>query len=299
MKYFHPKKWLRLTKEQISDYWNNYVLPDKIYLKKQYKRIFGKELNLKNPKTYNEKIQWLKLYDRNPLYPKLADKFEVKKYVAKIIGEQHVIPTYGVWEKFDDINFDILPNQFVLKSTHDSASVVICQDKSKFDILAAKKRLTAALKVNYYHYENRQWVYKDIKPRIIAEKFMVDESGTELKDYKFFCFDGVFKSLFIATDRPHDTKFDFYDRDFNLLHFTNGHPMSGLNRQKPENFEEMVRIAEKLSQNIPHVRVDLYSINGDIYFGEMTFYHWGGMMPFVPEEWDYKFGEWIKLPENK
>ncbi len=299
MKYFHPKKWFRLTKQAIVDYWNNYILSDKIYLKKQYRKIFGKKLDIENPTTYNEKIQWLKLYDRSPLYPKLADKFEVKEYVRNKVGEKHIIPTLGVWESFEDIDFSKLPNQFVLKCTHDSASVVICQDKSKFDLSAANKKLSHALKVNYYHYENRQWVYKDIKPRIIAEKFMVDESGTELKDYKFFCFDGVFRSLFIATDRPHDTKFDFYDRDFNLLPFTNGHPMSGIDRKKPENFDEMVQIAEKLSENIPHVRVDLYSINGVIYFGEMTFYHWGGMMPFEPEEWDYKFGSWIQLPEKK
>ncbi len=299
MKYFHPKKWFRLVNESVMSFFLNYILTDKAYLKYQYKKVFGKQLDLKNPQTYNEKMQWLKLYDRNPKYHILADKHAVKQFVTDTIGKEYVIETYGVWKKFDDIDFNSLPNEFVLKCTHDSASTVICKDKKSFDFASARKKLSTALKVDYYHYENRQWAYKDIEPQIIAEKYMVDESGTELKDYKFFCFDGKFKTMFIATDRPHDTKFDFYDIDFNLLPFTNGHPHSGLNRSKPDNYDKMIQLAEKLSENIPHVRVDFYSINGNIYFGEMTLYHWGGMMPFEPEEWDYTFGSWIKLPKTK
>lgn len=298
MKYFHPKKWFRILKGKINNFFLNYILTDKAYLKFQYKKIFGKNLDLKNPKTFNEKIQWLKLYDRNPKYHILADKYAVKKFITETIGAEFVIETYGVWKKFDDINFDLLPNEFVLKCTHDSASTVICKDKKSFDFVSARKKLSEALKVDYYHYENRQWAYKDIEPQIIAEKFMVDESGTELKDYKFFCFDGKFKTMFIASDRTNHTKFDFYDIDFNLLPFTNGHPQSGLNRSKPDNYEKMISLAEKLSKDIPHVRVDFYNINGNIYFGEMTLYHWGGMMPFEPEEWDYTFGSWIKLPNK-
>ncbi len=261
----------------------------------------GKKLDLKDPKTFNEKLQWLKLYDRNPEYTKMVDKYEVKKYVADIIGEEYIIPTLGVWDKFEDIDFAALPDQFVLKCTHDSGGLVICRDKSKLDIEEAKKKITSSLKTNYY-YQGREWQYKRVKPCIIAEKYMVDESGYELKDYKFFAFDGKSRAMFIASDRNtpgEETKFDFYDMDFNLLPFTNGHPNSGKSIQKPETFDKMRELSEKLSKGIPQLRVDFYDVNGHIYFGELTFYHWGGMMPFDPEEWDHKFGEWIKLPEKR
>jgi hypothetical protein len=254
-----------------------------------------KKLDLKNPKTYSAKLQWLKLYDRRPEYSAMVDKAEAKKVVANLIGEQYIIPTLGIWEKFDDIDFDELPDQFVLKVTHDSGGVIICKDKSKLDIAAARKEINFSLKHNYFAY-GREWPYKNLKPRIIAEQLMVDESGEELKDNKFFCFDGEPKAMFIATDRPHDTRFDFFDMDFNHLPFTNGHENATKKIHKPQNFELMIELASKLSKGIPQVRVDLYSINGNVYFGELTFFHWGGMVPFVPEEWDYTFGSWINLP---
>ncbi|MBQ7410444.1 MAG: glycosyl transferase [Clostridia bacterium] len=276
------------------------VEKDKKYLKILYKFIMKKECDFDSPKTYNEKLQYLKLYNRNPLYTKLVDKFEVKEYVKKIIGEEYIIPTLGVWDSFDEINFEELPEQFVLKCTHDSGGLVIVTDKSKFDKKKAKRKIEHCLKRNYF-YNNREWPYKDIKPRIIAEKYMVDESGYELKDYKFFCFDGKAKSMFIATDRSADTEtcFDFYDMDFNHLPFTNGHPNATKLINKPDKFEEMIKISELLSKDLIHARVDLYNINGKIYFGEITFFHWSGLVPFVPEEWDYKFGEWIQLPKEK
>ena len=270
------------------------ILPDALYLRLKFFQRMKKFLNLKTPQTYNEKLQWLKLHDRKPEYTKMVDKYEVRKYIADTIGEEYLIPLLGVWDSFDEIDFDSLPEQFVLKCTHDSGGLVICKDKSKLDINAAEKKINKSLKTNYY-WHGREWPYKNVKPRIVAEKFMVDESGTELKDYKFFCFDGEPKFLFIATDRPHDTKFDFYDIDFNHLPFTNGHPNADKEIKKPAGFDKMVEIARKLSKGIPHIRIDLYDINGEIYFGEITFFHWSGFTPFEPEEWDYKLGEYIKL----
>lgn len=259
----------------------------------------GKKLNLKNPKSFNEKLQWLKLYNRKPEYSRMVDKYEAKKYVADIIGEEHIIPTIGLYDRVEEIPWDSLPNQFVLKCTHDSGGIVVCKNKSKLDIKKAKKKLANGLSKSYF-YQNREWPYKNVKPRIICEEYKVDESGYELKDYKWFCFDGQVKALYIASDRgseSEETKFDFYDDNFNHLPFTNGHPNATIYPRKPRGFGKMKELASKLSAGIPHVRVDFYDINGQIYFGEMTFFHMSGMMPFDPEEWDYKFGEWIKLPD--
>lgn len=275
-----------------------YVFSDKTYLKIRYRLIMKKRLNLKNPKTYNEKLQWLKLYDHNPKYTEMVDKYAVKKYVADLIGEEYIIPTLGVWDSFDEIDFGALPDRFVLKCTHDSGGLVICDDKDKLDIESARAKIERSLKRNYY-YHGREWPYKNVKPRIIAEQYMEDEKTNELRDYKFFAFDGEVKALFIATDRQkvgEETKFDFFDENFNHLDFTNGHPNADVLPQKPEKFEEMKILASKLSKGIPHVRVDFYEVNGRIYFGELTFSHWSGMVPFEPEEWDYTFGSWIKLP---
>ena len=270
------------------------LLPDKTYIKFKYYSRFKKFPNLKKPKTFNEKLQWLKLYDRNPEYTKMVDKYEVRKYIAEKIGEEYLIPLIGVWTSFDEIDFDCLPEQFVLKCTHNSGGLVICKDKSKLDIEKTRKRINGSLKNNYY-WSGREWPYKKVKPRIIAEKYMVDESGTELKDYKFFCFDGEPKVMFIATDRPHDTRFDFFDMEFNHLPFTNGHPNADRELKKPDGFQEMIELAKSLSKGIKQSRIDFYDINGKVYFGEITFFHWSGLTPFEPEEWDYTLGEYIKL----
>lgn len=273
------------------------VLPDKQYLCARYYFTFHERLNLKTPQTYNEKLQWMKLYDRNPLYTTLVDKYKVKKYVEDIIGKEHIIPTKGIWDSFDDINLDILPEQFVLKCTHDSGSVILCKDKSKFDEKAAKKHFEKYLKHDSF-LGGREWAYKDVKPRIIAESLMVDDSGVGLKDYKFFCFCGQVKALFIATDRGiqgKDVKFDFFDENFKHLPFTQGHQQAAVTPSMPENFEGMKKLAKKLSAGLRHVRIDLYNIKGKIYFGEMTFYHHCGFVPFDPMEWDYTFGSWIKI----
>lgn len=277
------------------------IIPDKFFINLKFKRFFGRFVNFNNPQTYNEKLQWLKLYNRDPLYNVLVDKYRVKKYVEEKIGSQYVIPCLGVWNHFDEIDFDSLPEQFVLKTNHDCGGVVICKDKSSFDFKAAKKKLEHHLKNNYY-WEHREWPYKDVKRVIFAEKYMVDESGYELKDYKWFCFDGEPRFLFIAQDRynvEEDTKFDFYDMEFNLMPFTNGHPNSGVKREIPIGFDKMKTLAAKLSEGMPHVRVDFYNINGKIYFGEMTFFHMSGFVKFEPEEWDYKLGSYIRLPVKK
>ena len=272
---------------------------DKRYLKLLFPMSVGYKLDLKAPKTYNQKLQWLKLYDRRPEYTQMVDKVEAKKYVASIIGEEHIIPTLAVYDSVEDINFDALPIQFVLKCTHDSGGIVVCTDKSKLNKKQALSILRHGISRNYY-YHNREWPYKNVKPRIIAEKYMEDESG-ELKDYKFFCFNGEPKAMFIASDRfdkNQETKFDFFDMDFNHLPFTNGHPNSSKIIKKPEGFNEMKELATKLSKGIPHVRIDFYDIKGKIYFGEITFFHWSGMKPFEPIEWDSIFGSWIVLPQN-
>lgn len=275
-------------------------MSDKTYLKIAYRARMHKKLNLDNPRTFNEKLQWMKLYDRNPLYTKLVDKYEVKPIVEQKIGREYIIPTLGIWEKFEDVDFDVLPNQFVLKCTHDSGGLIVVKDKSKLDFQKAKKKINQCLAHSFF-WGMREWPYKNVKPRIIAETYMEDEKTGELRDYKFFCFNGDVKALFIASDRMREgeeTKFDFFDENFNHLPFQNGHPNAITVPEKPICFEEMKRIAAKLSVGLPHVRIDLYEVNGKVYFGEMTFFHWSGMTPFTPEEWDYKFGDWVVLPQK-
>ena len=271
-------------------------IPDDIYLKKEFKVRMGNELNLNNPQTFNEKIQWLKLYDRHPEYTMMVDKYAAKQYVASKIGDDYIIPTLGVWTKFDDIDFDKLPNQFVLKCTHDSGGLVICKDKSTLDITAAKRKIEHCLKRKYY-YIHREWPYKNVKPRIIAEKFMVDESG-ELRDYKFYCFNGEPKVFLVASERfsGHRTYFDYFDMEGNHLPFTQGGMNNPVTPELPSTFEEMKQVAMKLSHGLPHVRIDLYSVDGKVFFGEFTFFDSSGFEKFTPREWDNVFGNWLNLP---
>lgn len=274
------------------------IYPDAWFLKTMFKLNLGYELDLKNPQTYNAKLQWLKLYDRKKEYSIMVDKVEAKKYVTNLIGEEYIIPTLGVYNNVEDIDFEKLPQQFVLKCTHDSGGIVVCRDKTKLNINDAKKKLSKGLNRSYY-YQNREWPYLNVTPRIIAEQYMEDRETGELRDYKFFCFNGEVKALFIASDRFTDgeeTKFDFFDADFNHLPFTNGHPNANVLPKKPIQFELMKELAAKLSKNIPQVRIDFYEVGGNVYFGEITFFHWSGLTPFEPIEWDYTFGSWITLP---
>lgn len=274
------------------------MLPPKAFVITKYYLYNHKWLNLNTPQTYNEKLNWLKLYYHNPLYTTLVDKLLVKEYVAEKIGREHIIPTLGHWDSFDEIDFDKLPNQFVLNTNHDSGGIVICKDKATFDKKAAKKKLMKSLKHDYYRF-SKEWPYKNVKRQILAEQYMEDESGFELKDYKWFCFDGDPKALFIGSDRQVkevETKFDFFDADFKHLPIVNGHPNAILPISKPNGFEKMKELARILSNGLPHVRIDFYDVNGQIYFGEMTFYHNSGFSVFEPDSWDKTFGSWIKLP---
>ena len=275
---------------------------DRKWLETVFPLIMGYDLNLDNPKTYNEKLQWLKLYDRNPLYTKLVDKYEVKEYIANIIGKEHIIPTIGVWNNENDIDFDSLPQRFVLKCTHDSGGVIICTDKSKLDIQETKKKLHNGLKRDYF-YVNREWPYKNVPHRIIAEEFMEDKSQDAgqmegLRDYKFFCFNGEPKMVYVGSARLGGSHIDHFDMDFNLLPFERHFGHAKETPQRPRMFEEMKSIAKTLCQGFAHVRVDLYTINNQIYFGELTFHPGAGFREFRPIDWDYKIGEWLKLPEK-
>lgn len=298
---YHKSKTFSVIYRMASDIKTRHYMnmPDEEFIKRKFKENTGKELNLEYPQTFNEKIQWLKLYNHDPLYTTLVDKYAVKQYVANKIGNEHVIPVVGgPWRSANEIVFSKLPDQFVLKCNHDCGSIVICTDKTKLKTQAVKAKLNSALKKNYY-YVGREWPYKNVRPCIFAEKYMVDESGYELKDYKFFCFNGEPKCMFIASDRmdnTEETKFDFFDMDFVHLPFTNGHPNATVCPNKPVFFDEMKQAAKMLSKGIPHVRVDFYEDTSNFYFGEMTFYHWGGCMPFQPLEWDRKLGDWIQLP---
>lgn len=285
--------------ETIEYHKRHFVNPEK-YIFGVFRKRMGCELNLEHPKTFSEKLQWMKLYDHNPLYTQLVDKYEVKQYVKDKIGEQYIIPTLGCWDSVEDIDFDGLPNQFVLKCTHDSGGLVICKDKKQLDVKKAKKKLKKSLRRNFY-YMGFEWPYKNVKPRIIAEQYMEDSKTQELRDYKFFCFDGVVKAMFIATERQkegEDVKFDFFDADFNHLPFKQGHENAAVTPAKPKCYEEMKKQASVLSKGLPQVRVDFYEVDGRVYFGEMTFFHHGGWTRFEPEEWDSTFGQWIVLPSK-
>lgn len=275
-------------------------LPDELYLKIFFRLILNKTLDLENPKTFNEKIQWLKLYDRKPEYTQMVCKYEAKEYIKRILGEEYIIPTLGVWNNVDEIDFDSLPDQFVLKCTHDSGGVVICKDKSRLDIKAVKRKLRKCLRHDYYA-TSKEWPYKNIKRRIIAEKYMVDESGYELKDYKLFCFNGKVKCLKVDFDRTinhHHT--NYYDVDWNILEFgsTKYTPDYSKATTPPPTLDSMITIAEKISKDLPFVRVDLYSIYDKVYFGEITFYHASGFGKLTSEEWEHKLGSWIELPKK-
>lgn len=275
-------------------------IDDKTFLELLYKKKFKKPLDLDNPKTFNEKLQWLKLYDRQDIYTTMVDKYEVKKYVAGIIGEEYIIPTLGVWDKFECIDFKMLPNQFVLKCTHDSGGIYICKDISEFNYKAAKKKINKYLRRKYF-YGGREWPYKNVKPRIIAEKYMEDKNKKDLKDYKFMCFNGKVKCSFVCSNRNSgkELNVDFFDLDWNKMPFERHYKNSKEDISKPLNYKLMISLAEKLAVGIPFIRVDFYEINGKVYFGELTFYPGSGFEEFNPPEYDKILGDWIELPYNK
>lgn len=285
--------------ERANDKGFFHWLPDKYCLYLLYWARLGKRLNLNNPQTFNEKLQWLKLYNRRPEFTRMVDKYEAKKYVADIIGEEHIIPTLGVWERFEDIDFDALPDQFVLKCTHDSGGLVVVRDKTMLDVIAAKVKINQSLKENYYLH-GREWPYKYVKPRIIAEKYMEEQNVRGLCDYKFYCFSGEPRYLYVSEGlENHATaKISFLTLDWNFAEFGRSDflPFTEL-PLKPQAFDKMVEFARKLSAGHSFLRVDLYDIMGEVYFSELTFTPAGGYMPFDPESWDLKLGELIDLQQ--
>ncbi|WP_258831557.1 ATP-grasp fold amidoligase family protein [Peribacillus frigoritolerans] len=277
------------------------LIPDAYFLKIPYKIRTGKKLDLKNPVSFNEKIQWLKINNRNPKYTNMVDKYEVRKYISNTIGEEYLNPLLGVWDKFEDINFEALPNQFVLKCTHDSGRLLICKDKSKFNLAEAKKKINNSLKQNYY-YSGREWPYKNVKPRIICEKYMEQDDGDELRDYRFFCFNGEPK--FIAVDfsitNKKKTRRNLYDLNWNLMDGEISYPKElSLRVEKPDKLDLMIALSRKVSKDIPHARVDFYYINQKIIFGEITFFHQSGMGKIRPIEFEEQMGNWLKLPQKR
>lgn len=277
------------------------ALPDKIYVRLKYRAFLHKKIDLQTPFTFNEKLQWLKLYDRNPLYTTLVDKYAVRQYIKEKIGEEYLIPLIGgPWKSVDEIPFDTLPNQFVLKTTHDSGGVVICNDKKNFDVDAAKRKLHKSLKNNFY-YSGREWPYKNVPPQIIAEQYL-ENNGKGLIDYKFFCFDGIVKFLYVSQGlENHETaQISFVDLEWKEEAFKRKDYKAFQNLpDKPSRFHDMLEIASKLCQGFSFIRVDLYEVNNKIYFSELTLYPCSGFLPFEPDEYDAIIGDMLHLPEKK
>ena len=274
-------------------------MSDEAYIRLLYRAEFREKLDLDHPETFNQKMQWLKLYDRNPVYPEMVDKYKAKSYVSDRIGSEYIIPAFGVWDSFDEIDFDRLPNQFVLKCTHDSGGVLICRDKNRFDIAQARKKMNYFLKHDYYHF-GREWPYKNIHPRILAEQYMEDEAAGELRDYKFLCFGGKVKCFKIDFDRFSGHHANYYDPDGRLLDIgiVNNPPVFDRELHMPTDIEKMKEIAEKLTEGLPFCRADLYEVNGRIYFGELTFYPASGFAKYTTRDADMELGSWIPLPDK-
>lgn len=274
-----------------------HIFSDENYIKLLYKLQFKRRINLKKPKTYNEKLQWLKLHDRKDIYTSMVDKYEVKKYVSDVIGKDYIIPTLGIYDKWEEIDLKQLPKQFVIKCTHygGNKGISIIKDKDKTDFSNIKVNISKTLKKNLY-YSGREWPYKNVKPRIIIEKYMVDSKMAEMRDYKFYCFNGKVKLWFVCSDRNDEVKFTFFDRDGKFLDIKQCGALNDKNIEKPINLSKMIELAEKLSKDIIQVRVDFYEIDGKVYFSELTFFDTSGFGKFEPEYWDTKIGDMLKLP---
>lgn len=276
------------------------ILPDKAYLSLIYAIRMKKIMHWHSPKSFSEKLQWIKVYDHNPLYIQLVDKCEMKKYVDQVIGPGHTVPTLGIWDSVDEIDFSKLPERFVIKGTHDSGSVIVCKDRKTFDENSALSKLQDSLNTNLY-YLSREWPYKHVPHRIIAEEYIESKDKSPLTEYKLFCFDGEVKIVLVCKGLAHTTKRtnDFCDVNLNRYPFTSLLPNSEGKLTKPDNYDELLRYASELSKGFPEVRVDAYVFDGKIYFGELTFFHNSGLRRYEPDEWDYKIGEWVKLPEKR
>lgn len=306
------KKYIRAIPKYLSDPDYRFLInaglgmydnmPDEQYLGRKFKSCMGKPLNLEAPKTFNEKLQWLKLYDRKPEYTVMVDKYKVREYIKEKLGEEYLIPLFGVWDDPDEIEFDSLPDRFVLKCNHNSGlGMFICKDKSKLtsrDIKRIRKNLARGLAQDYY-LTGREWPYKGVSRKIVCEKYMEDASTSELRDYKIYTFNGQAKLCMINQERGIHTRADYFDKDFNRLDFTWGYDHADALPEKPKNYEMMYRLAGKLAIGTAELRVDFYEVNGQVYFGELTFFDGSGFDKIEPVEWDYKLGEWVDLPMDK
>ena len=273
------------------------LIPDSIYVRLKYRKAFGQWPDLKNPRTFNEKLTWLKLKDHNPLYTRMVDKYEAKRYVADIIGEEYIVPTYGIWDRAEDIDFDSLPDKFVLKATHDSGRVIICRDKSTPDKKNAIREMRKSLRRNFYAV-TREWPYKNVKPRIIAEKLLEVTDDGEIADYKVHDFNGVPKVILVCRDRFRETGLteDFFDTEWKHLSVRRpGHPNAPVLEDKPAKLSKMLELSEKLSKGYPFMRTDFYCVDGKVYFGEITLYPASASVPFIPQTFDELFGAELNI----
>ena len=277
--------------EEVRNYYYHYMVNYHYisFLKYRFKKILGYELNLENPQTFNEKIQWLKCYYRDPLMGVCADKVAVREFIKEIIGEEYLTPIYGVYNTPEEINFNLLPDSFVLKTNHASGQVIVCKDKSKIDFQKIKQQLNKWLRYNYY-YLSGEWVYRNIKPKVICEKLL----GSSVNDYKFYCFNGEPQILLVCSERANGVKMNHYDMQLEELELHRNEKECG-KPQLPKNFELMKSMVRLLANSFPFVRVDLYEVEGKIYFGEMTFFPASGTAKYEPIEWDYKLGEMLNL----
>ena len=289
------KSLKRFFKRTLFRLYGSRLISDKVAVKSQFKLSLKRKLDLKNPKTFNEKLNWMKLYYRKPLLTTMVDKYEVKKCVSDLIGEEYVVPLIGAFNKWNEIDFTKLKAPFVLKTTNSSGVVFVVRDIEKFDFKTAKKRINKSLRTNY-SYSCREWPYKNIKPRIIVEECLKDNKEENLPVYKFFCFDGEpFIVQTIKNDKTSYETIDYFDMDWNLLKLKQNFENSERPLDKPNNFEQMKELAAKLSKGQPFVRVDLYSVNGRVYFSEFTFFSDAGYERFYPDKWDLILGEKINL----
>lgn len=296
-----PRVFLKALFDDLNEKGLLHWLGDVSFSKLAYWLRFGKQLNLKSPQTFNEKIQWLKLYDHRQEYINMVDKLAMKSVVTEKVGPEFTVPTLGTWEKVDEIGWESLPRQFVIKWNHDSGSIVICKDKDTFDREAAIRKLRYGENFNGYWY-GREWPYKGVKPKLLAEPYLEDSVTKELRDYKVFSFNGKVKLLLVASDRQkkgESVKFDYFDTEGNHLNIVNDHPQAQVPPALPESFKLMIELTEKISVGYPHLRVDFYEVNGKVYIGEFTLYHGSGLMSFKPDEWNEIMGSWITLPERR
>ncbi len=273
------------------------AMDDAEYLKKMFRAMTGSNLDLNNPKTFNEKLQWLKLYNRKPQYSQMVDKYEAKKYAADVIGEQYLIKTLGVWDKYEEIDFSALPDSFVLKCTHDSGGLAIIKNKKTVDFKSIRAKIERSMGRDYYSY-GREWPYKNVARRIIAEEYMEEEDGSDLRDYKIHCFNGEPEIILVCSERFSDggLQEDFYDKNWKLMDLRRPkHPNSKNDVKRPNELGEMLQLARILAKKEPFLRVDFYVINSKVYFGEITFFPASGFEKFEPASADEMLGEMIDL----